>query len=593
LLKLPGGGKLEISLFQETILTSLFRKEHVMSKKNYNLKKRDLLCLMLVAVFVLCTTARNAEAGSIVGMSEFTDCVQTDNGIDCNEKMSFTVPISYGLTRTLEVDVAGDPNVRIEVTKFWHYSYNEDIEPILRYPLTYFHTVSYYPHERVLKEPNTTGPCFICIDSPDSNCPTCGLTYIDGNSVEHSQGFCVHDIIDSSCSWWRGKEIYGEHPNETPFSTAHCPNMGQVYFDGYEIGEYIKSYRIQVKLIEGTEVHTLVLTPSDTFYNTVHDTEYAGNFKLKAELVGDLDPPEGALELDNYILYIPSKPEGHPMVDDYQNNMLLVPREEVSKDGGELDKVGVSFYKFRTQAGNWSVSEAGDGLHNQLFHKHSSDLQKLVMNPDAETTYLLHGMKDFKDAMDFRPGMPKTLQHRMKYINNSLVTLTMDSAPIKTIETESEGEIVSATVEKYTCFTEEGILKVRIRNIGDFKTDYIVTVTEGTMNILEPIPAQARTLNPYDEELLLFDVRTYRDNLQTAHEVLVTLKSPTGKVYDSLWPKFYTDKYTTKYSWDLQQKNMASEGEAGVSVLGDGTCDNKVDFRDFAVMARCWLAGTE
>jgi len=35
------------------------------------------------------------------------------------------------------------------------------------------------------------------------------------------------------------------------------------------------------------------------------------------------------------------------------------------------------------------------------------------------------------------------------------------------------------------------------------------------------------------------------------------------------------------------------KGEGGVSVLGDSTCDDKVDFRDFAVMARCWLAGAE
>jgi len=335
LLKLPGGGKLKMSFFQETIVTSLVRKEHVMSKKSYNLKKKGLLCLMLIAVFVLSTTTRNAEAKSIVGMAEFTDCLQTDSGFDCVEKMSVTVPISYGLWNVMEAIDPLDGAVTIEITKS---------PPVLNYPLTYFHTVAYYPHEQVLKEPNTTGPCFICIDSPDSNCPTCGLTYIDGNSIDHPQGFCVHDIIDSACSWWRGKEIFGQHPNETPFSTAHCLKMGEVYFDGYEIGEYIKSYEVSVKLIDGSETHTIKLTPDNPLYNTLYDDNYAVDFSLKAELVGDLDPYEGPLELDNYILYIPSKPDGHPMVVDYQNNMLLVPREEVSKDGGELDKVGVSFY---------------------------------------------------------------------------------------------------------------------------------------------------------------------------------------------------------------------------------------------------------
>jgi len=561
-----------------------------MSRKSSNLKKRGLLCLTLVVVFFLCAPASVVES-SFIKSAEFQDCVQTDLGTECEEKMSIMMPVSYGLTRTIEVDVAGDPNVRIEVIK--RRPYTQKSEPALLYPLTYFHTVSYYPHERVLKEPNTTGPCFICIDNPDSNCPTCGWTYIDGNSVEHSQGFCVHDIVDSACSWWRGKELYGEHPNEAPFSTAHCPNMGQVYFDGFEIGEYIKYYEVRVRLFQGGETHEFKLSPGNPLYNTEHDLDYLGNYSIKAELAGDLNPPEGELELDNYILYIPSKPEGHPMVDDYMNNALLVPREEVSKDGSELDKVGVSFYKFRTQAGNWSVSEAGDGLHNQLFHKHNSDLQKLVMNPNAETTYLLHGMKDFKDSMDFRPGTPKTLEHKIKYINNTLVTLTMNSGPVKTIATESDGEIVSTTLDKYACHSEDGLLKVRIQNTGNLEADFIITVTNGTMNVLREIPPQAKTLEPLEEAELKFNVWTYRGNLETSNEYLIRLTSPTGKLYQEKIHRFYTDKYTTKYSWDLQEKNMASEGASGVSVLGDGTCDGKVDFRDFADLAKCWLVGVE
>jgi hypothetical protein len=568
----------------------LVGKENVMSGKNYNLRKRDRVYVFVVVVFVLLATAGTTQAGPIVGMSQFQDCVQTEVGTVCEQKMSISVPVSYGLSQTLEVDMAGDPNVRIELTRaLW----NELEEPVLRYPLTYLHTVAYLPYERVLKEPNTTGPCFRCIDSPDSNCPTCGWTYIDGNSVGHSQGFCVHDIVESACSWWRAKEIFGPHPNDAPFSTAHCPNMGEVYFDGYEIGEYIKYYGVRLKFIRESEEHTIQLTPGNPLYDTEHDPDYPGDYSLKAELVGDLGPTEGELELDNYILYIPSKPEGHPMVENPHHNMLLVPREEVSKDGGELDKVGVSFYKFRTQAGTWSVSEAGDGLHNQLFHKHNSDLQKLAMNPNAEATYLLHEMRDFKDSMDFYTGMPKNLVHKIKYIHNSLVTLTMDSGLVKTIQTESDGQIVSTTLERYPCFSEDGLLKVQIENTGNLKADYIVTVTKGTMNVFTEIPPQAKTLEPFETAELKFNVWTRWFNMERADEYLITLKSPTGRIYQETIARFDTDEYTTKYSWDLQQKNEASTGASGVSVLGDSTCDDKVDLRDFAVLAGCWLAGAE
>jgi hypothetical protein len=57
--------------------------------------------------------------------------------------------------------------------------------------------------------------------------------------------------------------------------------------------------------------------------------------------------------------------------------MLLVRREEVSLDGSELNKVGAGFGAFRRQAAAAAVSRAGDGLHNQLYHKHQADLQKL------------------------------------------------------------------------------------------------------------------------------------------------------------------------------------------------------------------------
>jgi hypothetical protein len=557
----------------------LIGKENVMSRKNSNLK-RGLLYLVLTAVFVLCTNVTRTQAVSPIGEVEFQDCILDEDGLDCDPKMAITVPVSFGLSQTVDVVTVTPPEetIRIEITK---------TVPVLNYPLTYFHTVSYYPHEQVLKEPNTTGPCFICMDSPDANCPTCGWTYQGSNKVKHSQGFCVHDIIDSSCSWWRGKKIFGPHPNEAPFSTSHCLRMGAVYFHGYEIGKFIKSYEIDIVMKKGGDTFTFKLSPADPLFVSLDP-----NFIVKAQLVGDLDEYKGAVELDNYILYIPSAPDDHPMVQDYQNNMLLVPREEVSKDGGELDKVGVSFYKFRTQAGNWRVSEAGDGLHNQLFHKHNSDLQELVLNPNAELTYLIHGKRDFKGSMSFKTGMDKILQHNITGINNSLVSLTMDKAEVKIINTQSVGTIEEAYVDTFTSLSNEGNMKVVIHNVGDFQTDYIVTVTDCTMNILNKIPAQARTLEVDQEVTLNFDVFTLY-NLETSNECLCTLKSPSGHEYDSVWVVFDTKKHKSKFSWDLQEENTASTGEGGASVLGDSTCDKKVDFRDFADLARCWLVGVE
>jgi hypothetical protein len=552
-----------------------------MSNKSNNSKVWVLLCLLVFAGCIILPCAANAQG---IQATEITDCVNSDvSGLTCEKKMVVTFPVSYGLSQSLVVEPnSGDPNLELTITK---------TAPVLNYPLTYFHTVAYYPYEQVLKEPNTTGPCFVCMDSPDSNCPTCGWTYIDGEKVEHSQGFCVHDIIDSPCSWWRGKELYGEHPNEAPFSTAHCLKMGEVYFDGYEIGEYKKHYEVKVETNRGEDMYTFVVTPADTVH--VPDPEET-NIKVKAALLGDLDEYSGAVELDNYILYIPSKPVDHPMVQQYQNNMLLVPREEVSKDGGELDKVGVSFYKFRTQAGNWTISQAGDGLHNQLYQKHNSDLEKLTVDPNFDATYLVHQKKPFEKSMNFISVMAKILQHRIWEINHSLVSLTLERGSIKSTENESDGIIDYAYVEDFNEMSREGTLHVMIRNMGATpgNTDYIVTCTDFNLNILNAVGAQARTLARTDSAELSFDIYT-KYNMDTSNEGLVTLKSPTGKVYDKVVAKFDTKKHRSDYSWELQQKNEASVASEGVSVLGDSTCDKVVDFRDFADLARCWLAGAE
>jgi len=540
-----------------------------MSKNKINLIMRYLLVLPLLLVFVTGICATEAKAAPPIGLVEFQDCIQDEDGLECEEKMTVTVPVSFGVTQTLDAVTVtkndGQENgtleetVRIEITK---------TVPIETYPLRYLHTVAYYPHEEVIQVPHPSSGCEGCIDCWNADYPTCGWTYQGSYQIPHSQGFCIaktHEELARTCLWFRGEELVvgGPATTENPYATAHCMRLGDVYFHGYELSEYTKSYRINIKLSKGSESEEFELTPTDP---VVVLTD--GAFNFTAELLGDLDEYQGALELDNYILYIPSAPDTHPMVEDYQNNMLLVPREEVSRDGGEPDKVGVSFHTFRRLGSEYSVSEAGDGLHNQLFHKHNADLQKLVLNPNAECTYLVHGKRDFKGSMTFKAGMDKALKHKVNDINYSLISLTMDYAEIKDIDTQSIGIIKEAYVKTFTSMTEEGKMVVVISNEGDYPTDYIVTVTKCTMNIRGTscptgalcwaIPAQARSLNPGKEVTLEFDVFT-RYNLDTSNECLVTLKSPTGKKYDSVWVVFDTKKHKSKYSWELQQKNEASE----------------------------------
>jgi hypothetical protein len=296
--------------------------------------------------------------------------------------------------------------------------------------------------------------------------------------------------------------------------------------------------------------------------------------------------------LDNYILYIPASPESDPMVQDYAHYMMLVPREEVSRDGGEPDKVGVSFYTFRQQAVNAATSRAGDGLHNQLYQKYNGDLERLITNPNAEAAYLINGQKAFKPSMNFSSGMPKELQVKVAEVESSLVSLTMDPGAIRTIETESQGVIYSAKVQPFSSLTNEGTLEVVIWNAGDYKANFLVTVTDPSAHINPAIPAQARTLNPGEATRVIFDIFA-RQNILAGHSLLVTLSSPTGAFYDSTTVLFDTHEHPVNYSWNLQQTNTGAGTGKLKSVPGDSTCDGAVDLSDLAVLSSHWLDGTD
>ncbi len=84
------------------------------------------------------------------------------------------------------------------------------------------------------------------------------------------------------------------------------------------------------------------------------------------------------------------------------------------------------------------------------------------------------------------------------------------------------------------------------------------TITDCNMNIVKAIPAQARILEPQEQATLYFDINTAY-NLDSTNECLMSLKSPTGRLYDEILVKFDTLKHQSKYSWELQQKNEDSQ----------------------------------
>ncbi len=67
------------------------------------------------------------------------------------------------------------------------------------------------------------------------------------------------------------------------------------------------------------------------------------------------------------------------------------------------------------------------------------------------------------------------------------------------------------------------------------------------MAILEAIPPQACTLQAADSTILKFDIQT-QYNMEQGNVCMVSLKSPTGKVYETKEVPFNTIRHESKYS---------------------------------------------
>jgi len=533
-------------------------------------------CFVVVVAVLACPEA----LAGIVGTADIEDCIVGDI-IECYPKKVVTVAVTYGLDIEFDaIGYSGGP-VKLKLKK---------TPPVLKYPLKYFHTVNYYPHENIVKVVDPNSNYSGCLACPNSLCPTCGWQRDDANNpIEDSQGFCAYKTLgEPTCSSWRGEELLGEHSSDANhFSTAHCLRKGELYFHGYEIGRYVKTYDIDIDYQVGQVEYSTKLSPA----SPVTYTEDAGytDWQMRANLLGDFTETRGVPELDNYILYIPASPDTHYYVQEYQQHMLLVPREELSKDGSEFDKVGIDFYKFRMMGSAVSVTDAGDGLHNQLFQKHQTDLDRLITNPTLDSTYMISGKRLFKESMDFSSGMDKILEYKITDIEYSQVQFIMEADSVKQIETSVDGDI-TAQVVTFDSMSNHGVLEVWVVNSGEITASYIVTVTDATQKIIDAVPAKAVTLPPGVpfQQKLTFDIHT-AENLQGTHTLTVKLKAPTGRLFHEINVNFDTTEHDTKYPRDLQMKNQASEVGDTVVITGDITCDGQVDYDDLRLLAVSWL----
>jgi hypothetical protein len=270
------------------------------------------------------------------------------------------------------------------------------------YDLGFVHTVPFHPYEEVVKVSNTVPGVCACVDSPSSDAPTMGWTLDEsGERIPDSQGFCLNksiEVLNDPQGPWRGETYLNETSTlVNNFSTGHAMRLGTVMCNGYEVQSAEPGLLLTVRL------HTSETPATVTVNSQATEQTYPG--------AAPGDTPEFAVTLANdfstygtlaplfsgYIFYVPVGPASNDLVWNAADNLMMVPEVEVTRDGSEADKVGTSFATFRDQMMYPDSSVVGDGLHNQLYHKHQADLARI--DSLAEPLYLATRMSLYADTL--------------------------------------------------------------------------------------------------------------------------------------------------------------------------------------------------
>ena len=519
------------------------------------------LCPLVLLPLVVAAIPRPAAATSVTQAS-VSDCVNADDQIVCENKMMISLEVSYGAGVTLQtqyihtVTRAGGEVTTLEDPLLTRVVKSE---PAWSYPLRYLHTVDYAPREELIKAANGRPGIAACLDGSDAPLPTCGRQLDgNGNPIADSQGFCSNrDLLSlKNCApvdgWWRGeKELGVQSALASSFSIAHCLRESGVSYRGYEIDPPRRDYRIDVAVYDVVNNMQLrsqfSLTPDAPIF-----LDRTGDYPVRAELIGEAAPSEAPPELSGFILYVPTAPADDPQVVAWKDNMLLVPRSLVSRDGGACDRVGSGHAAFRRQGAAAGTTRAGACLANQLQQLRESDLDRLAANPAAETEYLLRGKKLFKEGLAAMTGL--ALRVATPELAYSTIGIEINNATVGLATNDAVGWIKETSANPYPSLSREGGMSVTVENVGTTTTNYLVTVTNCSPAI-ETVSPRSLTVTAGASETLNFPLRSSSD-MAGSHYCYLYLTNPiTARVYDSAQVFFNTTAVSDKAPREWLLKN--------------------------------------
>ena len=538
--------------------------------------------------FILVNLFIKTNSVTIIAKSSLDSCTQeTEDELKCDSKIVLSLTIQNAeLENTDYISTyltnVTDSNGNIK-TLSNPYKITISKSPVsVNYNCVYLQDFNYHPTETVI-----ASDIWTCADGDKASSPTCGWQKdSDGNNIEYSQGFCcqceLSQIIGTSDETLRGKscKVLNLGVNS---ATAHCLRYDELWFSAYEVNTYSLSYTIKVNIINSvnaSDYQTLTLTPS----NTISSTEDGA---ILVKLIGDFLPLDGLpQDYSSYYLLTPSYPESNIFVVEGSLYWMLVKNTMFTLDGRECDKIGVSYYAFKTQGSKCQVNR-GSCLNNQIYDLINEDLD--LMQNNQSPKYLLSFDTTKKWSFYSYSKLNKKLSYTLSGNINTLITIELKADEIKYVVNVSKGQIDSVIIGNFEAMSNNGIMQVMITNIGKLTATFYISYLCSENIML--ISANEISLSPL-ESLTIYNKIYTLSSKEYINQCTVTLKNSIGEIDDEFSVNFNTTEQanTNNQNGTNSTNNNNNSGEDDTSIITLTCAEYCPGFWSFAcfVVHGCW-----
>ena len=446
------------------------------------------------------------------------------------------------------------------------------------YPTIYFQDFNYYPKETIIKTDYLS-----CEDNINTNKTTCPFVTNNGKErIIYSEGFCCSCPPISFLS--SSTKRFGDC-NKLNFingiSAAHCLTFDSLYYSAYEIKNYQIEYEIKINIENTTNnqlLYSLILSSNNQ--NIISD-----DGKISIKIIGDFLPTNNLPnDLSSYYLLVPSYPKNDVKVIEGKINWMILEREKFTLDGRECDKIGVSYYAFKTQ-GNKCDVEKGSCLNNQIYHFYNEDINNIINGKKSK--YLLFYDKE-KNYSFYNDDLGKKFGFVLNGNINTMLSLEIDSDDIKFMINVSKGKIIFYEIKNFEAMSKDGILLLKIKNIGLEDSQFYISYfcNDNIINISsDEISIKSNDLIEIKKDVFVIN------DFEMENSCNVTLKNSIFEIDDFVIIEFNS---TEKISNIVQGNDESNSGDNIIVINDDininncNLCNNIFGFRCFLTNF-CWM----